>query len=358
MPEKHTHHIDPKPQPETVPCRVHAVRRLTPDSVVVTLDPGRSLDRFRHLPGQRITFCFPFPDRTAFRSYNLINVPGMLPQVAVKRVRRGGLSEHFNERLAVGDTLNVVPPEGHLYPEGLDGRAHHIMLFAAGSGITPLYSIAQHALKARRDHHVTLFYANSSARDIMFQRELDALASSSRMDVFHILGDGGTGEDESSGRLTAGRVERLMKQYAQSTLAEHVFVSGPVGFMEAVTQGIDQVDRKISCTRYSFGTQPHIHPSDQSRQSATSTLRITREGDVREMNDVSRHLTLLEAADQAGVDMPAECRSGICHRCKAKLVSGRTVSNPSGTASKPLPPGYILCCQERPASPDVEIDLR
>lgn len=354
MAESNPHHTDPRPLPETAPCRVHAVRRLTPDSVVVTLDPGPSLDRFRHLPGQRITFCFPFADRTAFRSYNLINVPGMFPQVAVKRVRRGGLSEHFNERLAVGDTLNVVPPEGQLYPKGLDGEAHHIMLFAAGSGITPLYSIAQHALKARRDHHVTLFYANSSARDIMFQRELDALAASSRMDVFHILGDGGTGEDESSGRLTAGRVERLMRQYAQSTLAEHVFVCGPGGFMDAVTQGIRHVDRDIPCTPYSFGTQPHVHPSDRL---ATSTLRITRDGVVRELDNVSRHLTLLEAADKAGVDMPAECRSGICHRCKAKLVSGRTTSNPSGTASKPLPPGFILCCQERPAGPDVEIDL-
>ena len=350
-------HTDPKPQPETVPCRVHAVRRLTPASVVVTLNPTCALDRFRHRPGQRITFCFPLGNRTAFRSYNLINVPGMLPQVAVKRVRRGGLSEHFNERLAVGDTLHVVPPEGHLYPENMDASAHHIMLFAAGSGITPLYSIAQHALRARRDHHVTLFYANSSARHIMFQRELDVLAASSRMDVYHILGDGGTGEDESSGRLTAGRVERLMQQYAQSTLAEHVFISGPQGFMDSVTEGIDQVDRHIPWTPYSFGTQPHVHPSDSDAQRAVSTLRISRDGDVREIAEVSQHLTLLEAADQAGVDMPAECRSGICHRCKAKLVSGRTVSAPTGTRSKPLEAGYILCCQERPASPDIEIDF-
>ena len=76
--------------PVTHPCRVRDIRRMTSDSVLVTLDPGPELPRFRHRPGQRITFCLELQERPCFRSYNLVNTPGSLPQVAVKKVTRGG----------------------------------------------------------------------------------------------------------------------------------------------------------------------------------------------------------------------------------------------------------------------------
>ena len=94
-----------------------------------------------------------------FRSYNLVNPVGQLPQIAVKQISEGGASQLFNEQVQPGDVLEVMPPSGHVYERKLDHTAHHIMLFAAGSGITPLISIAQHALMARPDHRVTLVFA-------------------------------------------------------------------------------------------------------------------------------------------------------------------------------------------------------
>ena len=343
------------PQPH--PCTVREVRRLTPDSVLVTLDPGDRLDRFRHRPGQRVPFCLDLQDRTCFRSYNLVNPAGKLPQVAVKKVTRGGAAEHFNDLLRIGDVLNVVPPEGTLYPEHLDRQARPLILFAAGSGITPIFSIAQHALKARPAPHVTLFCANSSTRDIMFAKELEALANSARMEVFHILGDGGTGEDDSSGRLTGPRVAKLMDQYGGGDLPEHAFLCGPQGFMDSVEAGLQTAQRPITYSRYSFIHQPHLHPADPGVDNLTSTVTVQTKTGTKVLEEVARHLTLLEAADQAGVDMPADCRSGICHRCKARLVAGRTVAKSDRTGSKPLADGWILCCQKRPASSQLDIEL-
>lgn len=343
--------------PVTHPCRVRDIRRMTSDSVLVTLDPGPELPRFRHRPGQRITFCLELQERPCFRSYNLVNTPGSLPQVAVKKVTRGGGAEFFNQVLSIGDVLNVVPPEGTLYPEHTDNQARHLMLFAAGSGITPLYSIARHALRARPDHHVTLFYANSSARDIMFARELEELAQSSRMEVFHILGDGGTGEDDSSGRLNATRVAKLMEQYGGGELPEQAFISGPAGFMEVVQSGLESADRTIAYRCYSFANQPHLHPADPGVDALTSTVRLHVGEQEKVLENVPRHLTLLEAADQAGMDMPADCRSGICHRCKAKLNQGRTVAKPDRAGGKTLEKGWILCCQERPASDQLDLHI-
>lgn len=345
------------PAPETHPCTVRDVRRLTQDSVLVTLDPKEEIQTFQHKPGQRVTFCLDLQDRMCFRSYNLVNQPGDLPQVAVKKVTRGGAAEHFNDLLRIGDVLNVVPPEGTLYPDSIDLKARHLILFAAGSGITPIYSIAKHALRARPDHHVTLFYANSSTRDIMFAKELEELAHSSRMEVFHILGDGGTGEDASSGRLDGHRVAKLMEQYGGVDLPEHAFLSGPPGFMNAVESGLIDTPRTIPYRRYSFAHQPYVHPKDVGTDQLTSQLHIHSDGESRVLKDAPRHLTILEAADQAGMDMPADCRSGICHRCKAKLIDGRTVSKPDKTGGKPLKKGWILCCQERPASPEIDVEF-
>ena len=345
------------PPPETHPCKVREVRRLTHDSVLVTLDPEGPLQTFQHKPGQRVTFCLDLQDRTCFRSYNLVNCAGELPQVAVKRVTRGGAAEHFNDLLRIGDVLNVMPPEGTLYPDSVDLKSHHLILFAAGSGITPIYSIARHALRSRPDHHVTLFYANSSTRDIMFAKELEELAHSSRMEVYHILGDGGTGEDASSGRLDERRVAKLMDQYGKVELPEYAFISGPPGFMDAVESGLIDTSRSIPYRRYSFAHQPHVHPKDVGLNQLTSQLHIHSEGESRLIKDAPRHLTILEAADQAGLDMPADCRSGICHRCKAKLVQGRTVSKPDKAGGKPLKKGWILCCQERPASPEIDVEF-
>lgn len=341
--------------PDTVPCTVKEVQRLTSRSVLVTLDPGPSSARFVHAPGQRVSFCLDLDGTPCIRSYNLINDVGQLPQVAVKEVAAGGSSAYFNERLQPGDVVNVAPPAGHYYEGALDFTAHHLLLFAAGSGITPLISVAKHALKARPDHKVTLFYANSSARDIMLQQELDTMARSTRFDVFHILGDGATGEDLSSGRLDHAKCQRLLEQFRVPGLPEVAFLSGPMGFMDLIADVARRQPQPMATTRFSFGQQPFLHPDDPSHGPNTAHITVKVNGITHEIQSASKQSTLLAAADEAGLAMPANCRSGICHRCKAKLVSGHTVGPGHKIPGRELPKGWILCCQQRPGSDKVEI---
>ncbi len=314
------------------------------------------MPRFLHTPGQRITFCLTLGSSTCYRSYNLVNDVGQLPEVAIKKVAEGGGSALFNEELQPGDILNVVPPSGHLYDAHLDHTARHFLLFAAGSGITPIISIAKHALKARPDHRITLLYANSSVHDIMMRDELEALAHSERLEVFHILGDGATGEDLSTGRLDHAKLSRLMEQFRSVELPETAFQSGPSGFMELVDDVVKRHPIPLPIIRYSFMQQPHLHPQDHRLTDATSDITVTLQGHTKLITDASRRDTLLKAADDAGIAMPANCRSGICHRCKARLISGHTVH--SGIQNgRPVPKGWILCCQERPGSSHVQIEM-
>ncbi len=343
--------------PQMVPCTVHTVRRMTPQSVVVTLDPGAALPRFRHTPGQRVTFCLDINNTPCLRSYNLVNQLGDLPQVAVKQVAEGGSSQLFNEQLQPGDVLQVAPPMGHLYDHRLDYKAHHLFLFAAGSGITPMFSVAQHALKARPDHRVTLIYANSSARSIMMQQDLDRMAGSKRFEVFHVLGDGATGEDLSTGRLDHAKLNRLLDQYRSKDLPEVAFQSGPAGFMDLIQEVATQQSTPFDVKRYSFAEQPFVHPQDHSSSALESELTVTVNGISHTLPNVSRRKTLLEAADEAGIAMTANCKSGICHRCKAKLISGQTFQAPSKNTKRMPENGWILCCQQRPGSAQVEIEV-
>lgn len=343
--------------PKTVPCTVREVKRMTTKSVVVTLDPGPNLPRFRHAPGQRLTFSLNVHGSPCFRSYNLVNPVGQLPQIAVKQVSEGGASQLFNEQVQPGDVLEVMPPSGHVYERKLDYTAHHIMLFAAGSGITPLISIAQHALMARPDHRVTLVFANSTPRDIMMQFELERMAKSSRFEVFHVLGDGATGEDLSTGRLDHAKLNRLLEQFHISGLPHTAFLSGPQGFMELIEEVAMAQPLPLATRRYSFMEQPFLHLEDRSATQRTSEVSVTMNGVTKVIEQVPRAMTLLEAADEAGLAMTANCRSGICHRCKAKLISGQTLQKTPAATERQVEAGWILCCQQRPASDRVEIEM-
>ena len=139
---------------------------MTPQSVVVTLDPGAALPRFRHTPGQRVTFCLDINNTPCLRSYNLVNQLGDLPQVAVKQVAEGGSSQLFNEQLQAGEMCWRWPrPRAICTTSDWTHKAHHLLSVCRWQWHhAHVLSGAACALKARPDHRVTLIYANSSRR--------------------------------------------------------------------------------------------------------------------------------------------------------------------------------------------------
>ena len=63
-----------------------------------------------------------------------------------------------------------------------------------------------------------------------------------------------------------------------------------------------------------------------------------------------------EAAEDAGVSIPFECRSGICGQCKTKLLAGRvTMEVQDALSDADRSKGLILACQARPVG-DVSVD--
>ena len=176
--------------------------------------PAALCDAFAYRPGQFLTLNVPCADATVARCYSLSSAPGIdaAPKITVKRVRDGRASNWLCDRVKAGDALDVLPPAGVFTPRTLDGD---LLLFAGGSGITPVLSILKSALVHGRGM-LTLIYANRDERSVIFRAELQQLAQHpSRLRVIHWL-------DSVQGIPQQRHLEELARPFSQ----QETFICG------------------------------------------------------------------------------------------------------------------------------------
>lgn len=352
-----------------LPLRVKRIERETPDAVKVTLDTEGFNDAFTFLPGQYITFCFNLKGNDLRRAYSLCTAPHENEiQVAVKEIDAGQVSVHANRTLKVGDPMQVMPPEGNFFLRTSPDAQRHIALFGAGSGITPLISIAKAVLHDEPLSRVTLFYGNTERESIMFYRELDRLAQNNRMDVYHILTDGSTGSPLFSGRITFGKTLELLYNFVNDDLDKEYFVCGPSGMMTSVKNALYDAEipaEKIHLEYFENPDKPAtpkviappvVIQEKEFGQLATVELVLDAATFNFEIDDEKK--SVLDAALAAGADAPFSCQGGVCTSCRAKLLEGsvRMDSNFALTDQE-LKEGYILTCQAHPTSAHIKVSF-
>ena len=238
---------------------VQRVERLSPKAVRVTLDPGPNAHLWPHTPGGYLTFCLPCGDPVLHRSYSLVQGPqDRLPQVVVKETGSSFGSAFINREFIEGMQLMAYPPQGRLFPQDWNDTAHHFVMFAAGTGITPLYSVLQHVMESKHDHEVSLFYGNSSLTDILLREELEEWACHPRVTVRHILSDGSLDDELYNGRITASKA-MLLCDAVDTALPKKVLLSGPAKMKEHVLRGLDLAGFPTQDIRYEdFHHPPHL----------------------------------------------------------------------------------------------------
>lgn len=348
-----------------LPLKVKRIERETHDSVKITLDVGEYGNNFDFRPGQYITFGFNLKGQDLRRAYSLCSAPheGVV-QVAVKEVDAGRVSIHANRTLKEGDPMQVMPPEGNFFIETNASKTRHIVLFGAGSGITPLISIAKAVLHDEPNSRITLFYGNRTKENIMFYKELDALAQSPRMDVYHILTDGSMDSPLFSGRINFGKTTELLYNFANDDLEKEYFVCGPSGMMKSVQNALEDAGiekERIHLEYFSNPDQPApeaVAPAaaPEVAYDGTTAVEVVLDDETHHFNHSDDRKTLLDSALAAGADAPFSCQGGVCTSCRAKLIEG-TVRMDSNFAltDQELNEGYILTCQAHPTSAKVKI---
>lgn len=336
--------------------RVVRVVRETHDAVSLELAPeAEHADRFGYRPGQFLTLRIP-SDRTGSvsRCYSLSSAPheGGPLKVTVKRTVGGYGSNWLCDNATEGMAMDVLPPAGLFTPASLDTD---LLLFGAGSGITPVLSILK-AVLAEGTGHVTLVYANRDPDSVIFARELADLAAAhpDRLLVWHWL-------ESVQGLPTVEQLAAVARPWA----AREVFVCGPGPFMDAVGAAMTSLgaDRKrvhmekfVSLSGNPF--EDADEPLDLEAAVAAGDNAVAHVELDGENHDVTwpRQQTLLDVLLAKGLEAPYSCKEGACSACVCRVVSGEvTMRRNEVLEDEDLADGYVLACQAVPVTDDVSV---
>ncbi|TYD00179.1 phenylacetate-CoA oxygenase/reductase subunit PaaK [Arthrobacter echini] len=354
---------------------VREVRRLTDDAVEVTLDvPVELQGTYDYLPGQyvalRTTLDIDGEPKEVRRSYSICADPrpGEL-RVAVKRDLGGVFSTWANESLKPGDTLEAMSPLGQFTPRTTPGdQAVSLVAVAAGSGITPVISIARSMLAAGPNVRFDLVYANKAAMDVMFLEELADLKDRypSRFAVHHVLSREQRISPLLSGRIDAEKLEKLLASVLPADQVDEWFLCGPFELVQLCRDSLAERGVEAERIRFElFTTGEPARPegnigrpvvADESGESYTISFNLDGlKGSVQSPTHARE--SILNAALRVRPDVPFACAGGVCGTCRAKVVEG-TVEMAENYALEPdeVANGFILTCQAHPTSDAVSVD--
>jgi 3-ketosteroid 9alpha-monooxygenase subunit B len=315
----------------------------TGDACSLVLDTG-----FEYRPGQFVTVRIPSDlCGSVARCYSLCTSPlaGERPAITVKRTQGGYASNWILDHVVAGTVLDVLPPAGMFCPGSLEGD---FLLFAAGSGITPVMSILKSALAAGRGR-VVLVYANRDEGSVIFGSLLRRLVfdSDGRLVVVHWL-------DSLLGVPSAAALAALARPY----VSFDAFICGPDPYLAAVREALGRlgvpgarvhVERFLSLAENPFEVAPVVVGG------TAATLSVTLDG-ATTLLPWPAGTRMLDVLIEAGLDAPYSCRQGICGACACQLTGGEVeMAHNEVLEPADLADGYILACQAVSLTPSVSI---
>jgi ring-1,2-phenylacetyl-CoA epoxidase subunit PaaE len=359
---------------------VKSKKQETSDTVTLEFDiPADVQDTFlSYKQGQYITIRTELNGHELRRSYSMSSSPlEKRLAVTVKKVSGGAVSTWLHDQVKVGDTLDIAPPDGRFYVTLDADKRRTYYLFAAGSGITPLMSIAKTTLEQEPMSTVFLLYGSRSEEQIIFKEELDHMSErySGQFFVEHILSKP---KKESSGGIMglfkkstsnwSGKTGRIDARSADRYLEENMphgpetdcvyFICGPGDMAETVEKTIEArgiAKKQIHTERFvNAGHVPGEGPAPIANGSG-ARLIVTLRGERIE-TVIPAGQTVLDVLVREKYDVPYSCTAGACSTCMAKVVSGKVNMDACyALDDDEVKAGYCLTCQAKPATDTVEI---
>ena len=340
--------------PRAVPLTVTDVVEESRDAKsLVFAVPAEHQTKFDYRPGQFLTLRIP-SERTGSvaRCYSLARSPHTddAPKVTVKRTSGGYGSNWLCDNVSVGDIIESLPPSGIFTPRDLHGD---FLLWAAGSGVTPVMSILKSVLVAGTGR-VVLCYANRDEASVIFAAELRALAAryAGRLTVMHWL-------ESIQGLPTLAQLNNFARIYS----GYQSFICGPAPFMAVVKEAL---------TAAGF-PRDHIHlevfqslDGDPFAEVTIEDLPSDGQGAEAEISidGAVHHLTwpagrnLVDTMIAAGIEVPYSCREGNCGSCAATVVEGQVdLGNAEILEEEDIADGLFLACQASPLSNSIKVEF-
>ncbi len=343
------------------PLRIAAVDQLCEDAVAVTLAvPDDLAARMVFKPGEHLTVRRTVDGVEHRRSYSICAPAGGPLRIGVRKIPGGVFSEWLVDEAAPGDVVEAQAPEGRFTIDPALGGRH--VLVGAGSGITPLLSIAA-SLLATPDAHVTLLYGNRRAATAMFLEELADLKNTypERFDLVHVLSREPRDVELFSGRLDGARLERILRSLVPWVAVDGFWLCGPVTMVTEHRAVLDRLgvprDRVHTELFHVDEPPPPVVHAEVMREGATCRLSFTLDGRTTELL-TPRSVTVLEAAQASRPDVPFACRGGVCGTCRARVTVGEVgMRRNYALEDDEVEQGFVLTCQSLPVTDEVAVDF-
>jgi ring-1,2-phenylacetyl-CoA epoxidase subunit PaaE len=337
--------------------------------------PSDLAEEFLFLPGQYLTIKTTINGEDIRRSYSISTIPGQPTiGITIKKLHGGKMSTYLHDKCTVGQTLDVMSPDGRFVVKTRHDISRDHYFFAAGSGITPIMSMIQTILEEEPRSSCYLLYGSRDENHIIFKDALDLLVTRYQ-DQFYVdyvvskpserkSGLSGLfGKKTSEWRGSKGRVDALkctsfLYEFPGRHTDRQYYICGPGDFIESTERFLlgQSIDKKLIYKEF-FSSPNQPKTGDNAGQDGTvnGMVKVILKGETFDVK-VDKTKTVLEAIVALKKDPPYSCTSGACSTCIAKVTKGKVEMDTCyALEDDEVEAGYILTCQAHPVTSDVEI---
>ena len=311
-------------------------------------------------------------NREERRTYSIVTPPGHgILKLGIRKQAGGRMSGELAHKLRPGELLDIGTPMGRFHTAVSADREHSYVAFAAGSGITPVLSLAADILAREPRSRFTLIYGNRSMSRTMFLEETLALKNRfiERFVVHFVMSREPQQAEWLNGRINGDKVRELARHMPEVSSADEYLICGPGDMVDEVRTALKALNGTAAIRFERFAAAvprpletldgKHDFALDQREapaQEVLATISVVMDGRRRSFPMAPGDESVLAAAERAGLALPFSCRSGICATCRARITQGAAVMT-HNIALEPweTDAGFVLCCQARPTTATLDI---
>ena len=331
----------------------------TDDALSLCFKNGNFFRKLSYKPGQFLTIHVPVDKMVHKRAYSFSSNPFTDKdlKITIKRVDKGLVSNYIHDFIKVGDSLEVDKPAGSFFVEPNKDTQKQYVLFAGGSGITPIYSIAESVLVKEPDSKVLLVYANQTMPSIIFHEEIKNLEKKygDNFSAEHIVASLEKGEGNyHSGLATKKLIDKIFEKHQLSYDDHEYMICGPFGYMEKIKEVLKESGIAREKIKIEVFKSPAIKMSGKNLLSDVTIKVNGKQHQIKVRGDKS----ILQQAMSDNISLPYSCRSGMCSTCRATCVSGEVkMIDGHFLSDEDVAKGHILTCISYPESESVVVEF-
>lgn len=348
--------------------KVSDVRRETPDAVSVAFEiPVQLAAEYQYKQGQYLTLKLNNNGEEIRRSYSVCTSPFAEKElrIAIKEVKDGRASTYINRNLKRGDEIEVMTPMGNFHTALSGANKKNYVLFAGGSGITPMMSILKSVLYIEKQSTITLIYANRNEESTIFKSEIEKIAADNKDKVKVVFVYDVPKQPTAelyTGLLTPLKIKAIIENHVGLNLNNDFFICGPGPMMENVKQVLEELKvakEKIHIEYFTAVIEAIANAEKPATISGKGISKVTvmQYGIENTFDLTSIGDSILDAAIEHGIDAPYSCKGAVCCTCRAKVLEGKVTMDANfALTDHEVEQGYILTCQAHPVTDKVVLD--